>query len=320
MIEDLIKKVSSTLNKGGISKMKFTKLTSATLLGVSVLSAFIVPGTSFAATQEHNADANGGIELPQHDTTTAGISFGDNNPSGNTGYLRLQMVPHVLDFGNHEQFFAQYPMFTADGKNYGKNDNNRHPNYKNGDTNETAILNTQDEKLADVAGKAWATVVDKQVTRDATKFAAPNTSVSGTWTLSVKPDGPLQAKNDQGNVINGEDINDATLSFKDTAYGRTLDIYTLTSEDQDKDFANRDKTKDDDKDLDTSAITSNFSLPLTSGGKYQLVATAADTQGEGADVFGWNKDDIQLTMPTTSVVKNAVYESNLTWELATGIA
>lgn len=86
--------------------MKFTKLTSATLLGVSVLSAFIVPGTSFAATQEHNADANGGIELPQHDTTTAGISFGDNNPSGNTGYLRLQMVPHVLDFGNHEQFFA----------------------------------------------------------------------------------------------------------------------------------------------------------------------------------------------------------------------
>ncbi|MFK5282574.1 cell surface protein, partial [Lacticaseibacillus paracasei] len=77
----------------------------------------------------------------------------------------LQMVPKILDFGNHEQFFSDYPVFTADGQNAGRADNTRYPSYKSGNTNLTAVLNTDDTALANVKGKAWTTVVDKQTTR-----------------------------------------------------------------------------------------------------------------------------------------------------------
>lgn len=296
--------------------MKFGRLTGTLLAGATVLSALAMApiGASFAATQEGNAEANGGVALPQTDNTTVGISFGDNSSNGNTGYLRLQMVPHVLDFGNHEQFYAKYPVFMADGKNMSKDDNNRHPNYEGGDTNQTAILNTSDTQLAKVAGKAWATVVDKQDTRDETTTPAPNTSEPGSWTLSVKADDSLQKQTDQGNNA-GVPINDAVLSFDKTAYGRTQDIFALTAEEQDQGYDASIGTTDNG----VTAISSKIVLPLSSTDVYHTVATAADGEGRGANVFGWNKTDIQLTLPAAAVVENAIYTTTLTWQLSTGI-
>lgn len=295
--------------------MKFTKVLSTVLVSATALSAFAGPATTFAQTQEHNKKANGGIELPQTDHSTVGISFGDNKPNGNTGWLRLQMVPHILDFGNHTVFDAAYPTFSADGKNISRDDNNRHPNYKNGDTNMTAVLNTEDEKLANVKGKAWATVVDKQTTRD--NVDEKNTAVSGHWTLSVASDGPLVAKSNSGEALK-ETIDDSTLVFKDTSYGRTLNVHDLTKEDQDAKYAERDTKNDDDKDL--TSFSKNLSLSLLQNRtEMTAVAHADDTEGQGADVFGWDTKNIQLTLPQTAKVSNAVYEAQLTWTLSTGV-
>ena len=87
--------------------MKFTKMTSALVAGATLLAglAIAAPAATQAATVQGNAGVNGGQALPQDAKTTAGISFGQLPPTGNTGYLRLQMVPKILDFGNHEQFF-----------------------------------------------------------------------------------------------------------------------------------------------------------------------------------------------------------------------
>ncbi|MEJ1312620.1 cell surface protein [Latilactobacillus sakei] len=234
--------------------MKFTKLTSAALTGGTILS-ILAPTATFGATAEHDANANGGTELPMSDNTEVGISFGDNTDNGNTGYLRLQMVPHVLDFGNHTEFLSQYPTFDATGHNVSIDSNDRHASYKNTDTNMTAILNTDDAKLSEVKGKAWATVVDKQITRennDPEGETAKTTKQSGTWQLKVKSDDVLTA------TKNGETINNANLLLKNTAYGRTADVFTLTNDAQDSDFQ-ADPTIDD---KDVSTITNNVSLSL----------------------------------------------------------
>lgn len=298
--------------------MKFNKLLSAAMISATVL-ATAAPVSTFAATQEGNADANGGTALPQKDTSTVGISFGDNTNNGNTGYLRLQMVPHILDFGNHTVFDSQYPTFTADGKNLSKDDNNRYPNYKNGNSNMTALLNTTDTALKDVNGKVWATVVDKQVTRTTTD--TKNDNVAGSWTLSVQSDSQLVAKTDGGNNSSTAPIADATLIFKNTSSAQTQDVFGLTQEDQDSTYA---------KDLAAinpapivkavGTVSKNVSLKLEDNGAKVQVAAAGVGEGQGADVFAWKNTDVQLTLPKTATVNNAIYESKLTWTLATGIA
>lgn len=292
-------------------QMKFTKLTSAALTAGTILS-ILAPTATFAATAEHDANANGGTELPMSDNTEVGISFGDNTDNGNTGYLRLQMVPHVLDFGNHTEFLSQYPTFDATGHNVSIDSNDRHASYKNTDTNMTAILNTDDAKLSEVKGKAWATAVDKQITRennDPEGETAKTTKQSGTWQLKVKSDDVLTA------TKNGETINNANLLLKNTAYGRTADVFTLTNDAQDSDFQ-ADPTIDD---KDVSTITNNVSLSLDGKGEEVLVADAADSEGQGANVFGWDRSDINLTLPKDSKVGNDIYTAHLTWTLYTGV-
>ena len=282
--------------------MKFTKFTSAALTAGTILS-ILAPTATFAATAEHDANANGGTELPMDDKTTVGISFGDNTNNGNTGYLRLQMVPHVLDFGNHTEFLSQYPTFDATGHNLSINSNDRHASYDNADTNKTAVLNTEDAKLKDVKGKAWATVVDKQETRE--NAVAPNDAENGDWTLKVKSDDVLKADN-------GAEIPNANLMLKNTAYGRTGDVFTLTNEKQDEGYVGG-GTKD------VSGIEKNVPLALD-GSASADVADAKTQEGQGANVFGWNRSDINLTLPKNAKVNNAIYTAHLTWTLATGIA
>ncbi|ASN60892.1 WxL domain-containing protein [Latilactobacillus curvatus] len=286
--------------------MKFTKLTSAALTAGTILS-ILAPTATFAQTAEHDANANGGTELPMPDNTEVGISFGDNTNNGNTGYLRLQMVPHVLDFGNHTEFLSQYPTFDATGHNVSIDSNDRHASYKNTDTNLTATLNTEDPELSKVKGKAWATVVDKQITRE--NNTEPNTKQSGTWQLKVKSDDVLTSTN------NGETINNANLLLKNTAYGRTLDVPKLTNEAQDSDFQ-ADSSIDD---ADVSTIAKNVSLSLDGNSPEVEVANAADTEGQGANVFGWDRSDINLTLPKDSKVGNDIYTAHLTWTLYTGV-
>ncbi|XRJ97378.1 WxL domain-containing protein [Latilactobacillus sakei] len=282
--------------------MKFTKLTSAALTAGTILS-ILAPTATFAKTAEGDANANGGTELPMTDKTTVGISFGDNSDNGNTGYLRLQMVPHVLDFGNHTEFLAQYPTFDATGHNVSINSNDRHASYDNSDTNKTAVLNTEDGKLKDVKGKAWATVVDKQETRENT--TEPTDNINGDWDLKVKSDDVLTANN-------GEKISNANLMLKDTQYGRTGEVFTLTNEDQDKGYVGA-------GDKDVSDYSKNISIPLDAAGQNVKVAHAATAEGQGANVFGWDRKNINLTLPKDTKVSNAVYTAHLTWTLSTGV-
>lgn len=287
--------------------MKFTKFTSAALTAGTILS-ILAPTATFAATAEHDTNANGGTELPMTDDTTVGISFGDNHDNGNTGYLRLQMVPHVLDFGNHTEFLSQYPTFDATGHNVSINSNDRHTSYDNSDTNKTAILNAEGiPGLDTVNGKAWATVVDKQVTRetnDPDGEDAKTTKQSGTWQLRVKSDDVLTSDN-------GKTINNANLMLKNTQYGRTQKVFDLTNEKQDSDFVG-DLTIDD---ADVSTITNNISLPLDGSEQNVDVAVAADKEGQGANVFGWDRSDINLTLPKDTKVDNVIYTAKLTWTL-----
>ncbi|TWW12643.1 cell surface protein [Dellaglioa algida] len=302
--------------------MKFNKLTGSVLAGATLLS-LLAPATVSAATENNNAAANGGTALPQTDNTKVGISFGDNTHNSNTGYLRLQMVPHILDFGNHTLLDAAYPTFTADGMNEGKKDNTRYPNYENGETNKTAVLNTKgDAALSSVDGKAWATVVDKQITRTDVDPLDKNTSASGDWTLSVKSNNELTAVDSQGNAMPNDSISDATLSFKNTASAQTQEVYGLTQEGQDKTWT------DDvagltgaEKPIAVSTVTPNIGLTLAkTSGTDVTVATAKAAEGQGANVFGWNTNDIKLTMPKMASVDNAVYQADLTWTLSSTVA
>ncbi|MFD1483933.1 WxL domain-containing protein [Lacticaseibacillus baoqingensis] len=291
--------------------MKLTKMTAVLLASATVLGGLltVAPSATHAATQNNNAAANNGVALPQTDTTKAGISFGQPNPNGNSGYLRLQKVPQILDFGNHERFDSSFPAFTADGINVDNASNNRYASYKSTDTNMTAILNTSDAALNKVNGKAWATVVDKQDTR--TNADTTNTAVPGQWTLSVKADGPLSKVDNQGNAMGS--TTDALLNFKNTAYGETGDVYTLTGEAQDQGYAPTAAL------TPVSTIADNISLNVAANATSADVATAADGEGAGANVFGWSKKDITLTLPSTFTAENAIYETSLTWTLKSGI-
>ncbi|WP_125768616.1 WxL domain-containing protein [Lapidilactobacillus wuchangensis] len=296
--------------------MKFTKITGMLLASATIIGslAFGAPAVQ-AATVEGNAEVNGGQALPQNGQTTAGISFGQTDPTGNTGYLRLQQVPNILDFGNHELFDAAHPIFNASGENVGVKDNDRYPSYLGGSTNLTAILNSSDAKLADVTGKTWATVVDKQDSRTAAESALDTTGKTneeaGSWELSVKADGPLALLNDAGKPT--ATTTEAVLSMANTAYGRTHEVYGLTNETQDDGYV----VGSDDKDV--AAITKTIAMNLSATDSKHVVASADKTEGAGANVFGWNKNDIRLVMPSTFAAQNGTYETTLTWTLATGL-
>ncbi len=297
--------------------MKFTKLTSAALVGATTLSAFMVPAASFAATPNNNADANGGTALPQTDTTEAGISFGNPGPNPNTGYLRLQKVPSILDFGNHVQFNKAYPNFTADGKNTGNSSNDRFASYKEKDTNLTPTLSNDAKGLENVQGMTWTTVVDKQVSRTNADDKKGITAKAGLWSLYVKADGDLNRIDTAGNIMSDGDIADANLTFKNTTKAQTQEVYKLTGEAQDKDW------KTDATAKPVSAVTENISVPLAADTKDNgaLVAQAKDGEGSGADVFAWNPADINLSLPASATVQSpATYQAKLTWTLSADAA
>ncbi|WP_208422469.1 WxL domain-containing protein [Latilactobacillus fragifolii] len=305
--------------------MKFTKLTSSVLAGATLLS-ILAPTASFAATSTQGSqsatDDNGGTPLPMTDKTVAGISFGDNSDNGNTGYLRLQMVPHTLDFGNHKLLNNSKRDFTADGKNTTLASNDMAASYDNTDANKTRILNTNDSALANVKGKAWATVVDKQITRTGTGYAATTTPKSGSWELSVKSDDALTAVDSAGNKTS-ETITGAKLSFNNTAYGRTQKVFELTKDANDATWAADSIATGvtaDDTDISAAGIAKSFGTVLKDNGSDVTVATAADGEGQGANVFGWAPEDIKLTMPQGAQVNNAIYKANLTWTLSSTAA
>lgn len=305
--------------------MKFTKLTSSVLAGATLLS-ILAPTATFAATSTAGSqgptDDNGGTPLPMTDKTVAGISFGDNSDNGNTGYLRLQMVPHTLDFGNHKLLNNSKRDFTADGKNTTLASNDLAASYDNTDANKTRILNTTDPALSNVANKAWATVVDKQITRTGTGYAATTTPKSGSWELSVKSDDALTAVDSAGNKTS-ETITGAKLSFDNTAYGRTQKVFELTKDANDASWATDSTAAGvtaDDTDISAAGIVKSFGTVLKDNGTDVTVATAADGEGQGANVFGWAPQDIKLTMPQGAQVNNAIYKANLTWTLSSTAA
>ena len=332
--------------------MKFTKLTSAALAGATVLSILAPATTTSAATHEGGVIDNGGTPLAQTDKSEVGVSFGDNIDNGNTGFLRLQKVPKVLDFGNHATFDKAFSTFTADGKNYANDKNNQHASYDNSVANKTPLLNAgSDTALKDVANDAWVTVVDKQVTRQhADGMDAATTQKAGDWDLKVSTAEPLK-------TTSGQEIDGANLLFKHTKYALTSGVYELTNSDQDKTFAKdladykasiatppaTPKADGDDGDGDggdpapapsagdvainetaKDAITDTFSLSLAAptsklGTAAGTVVGKADTDtGTGANVFAWAPEDIQLVMPTDAAVANAIYKTSLTWTLETG--
>ena len=295
--------------------MKFNKLMHVAMSSATVLSALAVAApavSTFAADHPEQADA-----LPQSASTTAGISFGNTDDTGHTGYLRLQYVPTVLDFGNHETYSATGSHnYTANGVELGSKEDST--GYEGGQ-NQTKILNTNDTKLADVNGKTWVTVVDKQglATSDmGTKDDASDDTAYGygDWNLTVQSDSKL-AKTDDAGKASTTDVLDGTIGFNSTAYGQTNDIKALTNDSQDDDWnVTTDGTK--------TAFSSNIVLPLDASGTAQNVATADADQGQGANVYAWDRNNITLTLPTktnTGKVSNGIYTAQLTWTLNTGI-
>ena len=301
--------------------MKFTKLTSTALAGATILSILAPATTTFAATHEGGVIDNGGTPLPQTDKSEVGVSFGDNIDNGNTGFLRLQKVPKVLDFGNHATFDKAFTTFTADGKNYANDKNNQHASYDNSVASKTPLLNVgQDKELKDVANKAWVTVVDKQATRvKAPGMDAATTQNGGDWALSVAADDTLK-------TTSGQTIDGANLLFKHTGYALTQDVYKLTNSDQDKTYtddmakvtADKGNVAINGSGAAADALTDTFSLALAAGGAKQQVGHAAKDHGTGANVFAWAPEDLQLVMPTDAAVANAIYKTSLTWTLSTG--
>ncbi|WP_337962245.1 WxL domain-containing protein [Latilactobacillus sakei] len=295
----------------------------------------------YGQVKDATTNDNGGTKLPQTDKTVAGISFGDNSDNGNTGYLRLQMVPHTLDFGNHKILDDSKLDFTADGKNTSLSTNNLKASYEGGKTNETAVLNTNDPELkkGHVDGTAWATVVDKQVTRkdSQSNSANPNnttdptsdfwegtTSKAGSWKLSVKSVDALTAMdNADPSKPTTETITGAKLSFDNTQYGQTQQVAELTKDTQDATYTSDVAalaTQPTVAPVATANINKSFSTPLAVGGTDITVAEAKDGEGQGANVFGWTPENIKLTMPAGAEVTNAIYKANLTWTLSSTVA
>ncbi|WP_424348655.1 WxL domain-containing protein [Latilactobacillus sp. 5-91] len=281
--------------------MKFTKLTS-TVLTASTLLAILAPATiASAATPKDDAAANGGTKLPMPDTTDAGISFGDTHDNGNSGYLRLQMVPKTLDFGNHAKYVAAHSNFDANGANLGVVGNDTHASFDQQDSNKTETLTTSDDELKAVQGTAWVTVVDKQVENPELAAATPKANTAGDWVLTVSADG-------KGLKAGGHTIADANLVFGNTKYARTADIYGLTNQDQDNDGYTAAGTTD-------ATYAKSVSLNLSTPNEEKPVGSAAKDAGDGANVFGWNPSDIRLALNGSNDVATGEYHAGLTWTL-----
>lgn len=300
--------------------MKLTKIASLVMTSATVLStvAAITPAITQAKTQEGNATVNGGKVLPDSNHSTVGITFGTNNPNPNPnpnnpddgkGYLRLQHVPEVFDFGSHTKFDSAYPVFTAAGTNLNNTSNDTNKGYAGAD-NQTPKLSTVDTRLAAVKGKTWVTVVDKQDSR--TDIDTKNNNVVGNWQLSVKADGPLTT----GKDANAKTISGATVTFSNTVYAQLPDrINNLTG---------------NDSDINYNHMGANFGAEFAKKIQIDLgndsstnasvnVGTADSYVGAGANIFAWDPNDIQLTLPTNANIEDGTYTTSLTWTLSTGI-
>ncbi|WP_208422449.1 WxL domain-containing protein [Latilactobacillus fragifolii] len=119
---------------------------------------------------------------------------------------------------------------------------------------------------------------------------------------------------------------DAQLLFKNTKTANTQEIFKLTNEDQDSSFTTDMASLDATKFADNKAkgiapvsdVTKSFAVGLGSTATPVQVAAAKTNEGTGANVFGWNPEDIQLVLPATTSTNNASYSAKLTWTLATG--
>jgi hypothetical protein len=300
--------------------MKLTKIASLVMTSATVLStvAAVTPAITQAKTQEGNKTINGGKALPDTNHSTVGIGFNQdqdanpkpnpdnpNKPDDGVGYLRLQYVPAVLDFGSHTKFDPAAPIFTAAGMNLNSNGNDVHPGYAGAD-NQTPKLSTTDSNLSDVKGKTWVTVVDKQ--RDRTDTDAKSDGHSGDWQLSVKADGPLTT----GKDADAKTIAGATLAFNNTAAGTTQDVFALTGNKADKSFSTAQTWLADN-------VIKNLKVNLAADSTAVQVATAKAATGSGAEVFAWTPSDIQLALPTNANIVKGTYTTSLTWTLSTGI-
>ncbi|RMC24561.1 MULTISPECIES: WxL domain-containing protein [unclassified Lactobacillus] len=300
--------------------MKLTKIASLVMTSATVLSsvAAVTPAITQAKTQEGNAKMNGGKALPDSNHSTVGIGFSQdqdakpnpnpdnpNKPDDGVGYLRLQYVPAVLDFGSHTKFDPATPIFTAAGMNLNSTGNDVHPGYAGAD-NQTPKLSTTDPDLDNVKGKTWVTVIDKQ--RDRTDTDDKSDSHSGDWQLSVKADGPLTT----GSGASAKTITGAKLAFNNTAAGHTANVFGLTGNNADKNFSN-------DVTWLADNVIKNLTVNLAADSTAVQVATAKATTGSGAEVFAWDPKDIQLSLPTDANIAAGTYTTSLTWTLSTGI-
>jgi hypothetical protein len=304
--------------------MKLTKIASLVMTSATVLStvAAVTPAITQAKTQEGNKTMNGGKALPDTNHSTVGIGFSqdqDAKPDPNkhhdddgVGYLRLQYVPAVLDFGSHTKFNPAAPIFTAAGTNLNNsgndsgNDSATSKGYAGAD-NQTPKLSTTNPNLGSVMGKTWVTVVDKQDSRKVTD--AKNDNVAGNWQLSVKADGPLTT----GKDADAKTIAGATLAFNNTAYAAAGAVFGLTQNVADKGYAPAYAPM-------SPIATKNLTVNLAADSTAVQVGTAptASTAG-GAFVFAWTPSDIQLALPTDANIVKGTYTTSLTWTLSTGI-
>ncbi|RMC25706.1 MULTISPECIES: WxL domain-containing protein [unclassified Lactobacillus] len=300
--------------------MKLTKIASLVMTSATVLStvAAATPAIIQAKTQEGNKTMNGGKALPDTNHSTVGIGFSqdqDAKPDPNkhhdddgVGYLRLQYVPAVLDFGSHTKFNPAAPIFTAAGKNLNNsgNDSATSKGYAGAD-NQTPKLTTTNPNLSGVNGKTWVTVVDKQDSR--TDTDDKNNKITGDWQLSVKADGPLTT----GKDADAKTIAGATLAFSNTAAAAAGYVFGLTGSVADKGYepayAPLSPTA-------TKKLTVNLAADSTA---VQVGTAPIGSSNGGAFVFAWDPSDIQLALPTDANIVKGTYTTSLTWTLSTGI-
>ncbi|RMC47834.1 WxL domain-containing protein [Lactobacillus sp. ESL0228] len=233
---------------------------------------------------------------------------GDHNGDGTLkpiGYLRLQHVPEVLDFGSYTAFNSANPVFTAAGTNLNDTGNDVHPGYAGAD-NQTPKLSTTDPNLSGVNGKTWLTVVDKQDKRTTTD--GKNDKYTGSWQLKVKADGPLTT----GSDANAKTIAGATLTFKNTKESTTDKLFDLTGNEADKGY----ETFTPLVNLPVSDFTVNLNSSSTA---VQIGEDKGPNLSGGAYVFAWDPSDIKLTLPASASVDAGTYTTSLTWTLSTGI-
>ncbi|RMC51787.1 WxL domain-containing protein [Lactobacillus sp. ESL0228] len=266
----------------------------------------------------NNPDNPGGGNNPGGGGDNPDNPGGGNNPGGDDhkhhdddgiGYLRLQRVPEVLDFGTHTTFNSANPVFTAAGTNVngivdGTN-NDVYPGYAGG-ANQTPKLSTTLSYLSAINGKTWVTVVDKQETRHDTD--AKNDSHAGNWQLSVKANGPLTT----GSSSSAKTISGATLGFNNTVLGETQNITGLTGNPDDGNYNYVAHLVDN--------LNKSFTVNLAANGTaVQVGSSSVAATGSGAAVFAWDPSDIKLTLPASASVDAGTYTTSLTWTLSTGI-